>query len=122
MTRLVHTGQAPEGARAPIPVDRNTIFTLDVDDVIWQDVGLDQDDAGGPVTAVPAWLSNEAVRRGIRGMLKADRVHEENERLIHETVTLRAWADAEWETIRAAKLAAGERRSDAACFESNHNQ
>ncbi|KIJ59349.1 hypothetical protein HYDPIDRAFT_62704, partial [Hydnomerulius pinastri MD-312] len=60
------------GMVAPHHISREGIFNLDVDDNIWQDVGLG-DDVGDP----PAWLSDEDVRAGIRLLLEKDRCSEE---------------------------------------------
>ena len=50
------------------------LFSLDVDDDIWQDIGLTEtDDSTDP----PLWLSDENVRMGIRAMLEMDRCQEE---------------------------------------------
>ncbi|KAJ6596390.1 hypothetical protein DFH09DRAFT_1305273 [Mycena vulgaris] len=70
---LIDTKKAPKGAIAPIPVPAKGIYQLDVDDAIWQDLGLDGDEQG----VAPLWLSNEKVRAGIRALLQKDRCKEE---------------------------------------------
>ena len=51
---LMGQGYAPRGALKPTMIDREGLFKLDVDDDIWQDIGL-QD---GPDTASPRWLTD----------------------------------------------------------------
>ena len=80
------------------------MFSLDVDDPIWDDVGLDEDNHTEAVSvAVPAWLGDEAVRSGIRGLLQLDRVEEEEARLRHELSVLEEWLDIEWRAIKLAR-------------------
>ena len=47
MSDLIKRNQAPQSAVAPEQIKSDGLFKLDVDDDIWQDVGLqDADDAG----------------------------------------------------------------------------
>ncbi|KAJ6568330.1 hypothetical protein DFH09DRAFT_1313781 [Mycena vulgaris] len=55
-----------------------TLLRLDVDDEIWQDVGVD--DAYNE-SEPPLWLKSEVVRDGTKGMLEQDRCNEEAPRL-----------------------------------------
>jgi chaperonin cofactor prefoldin len=41
---MIKKKQAPRGARAPHSIASDGLFKLDVDDDIWQDVGLDESD------------------------------------------------------------------------------
>ncbi|KAJ3748458.1 hypothetical protein DFH05DRAFT_1520046 [Lentinula detonsa] len=50
---------APRNAVAPLPITLKGLFNLDVDDNIWEDIGLNDDDDEGP----PPWLSSERVRK-----------------------------------------------------------
>ncbi|KAG1878578.1 hypothetical protein C8R48DRAFT_745225 [Suillus tomentosus] len=86
--KLVSTYNAPPYAIMPHIIPRDGIFLLDVDDDIWQDVGLDDD-----TMAPPAWLSDDAVRNGIRLQL--------------EEARLMQWMLAEWGAIRGASNNAG---------------
>ena len=70
------------------------IFLLDVDDEIWQDVGLDDD-----TMAPPVWLSDDAVRNGIRFQLEVDRCMEEEAQPMRERAVIQEWMLAEWEAI-----------------------
>ncbi|KAL0568779.1 hypothetical protein V5O48_013194, partial [Marasmius crinis-equi] len=96
MEKLVRTKKAPQGAVAPKPIAMDELWTLDVDDTIWQDVGLTDVDDG---KALPQWLADEAVRTGIRAMLERDRCREEIERLQHERDALQEWFAEEWHVV-----------------------
>ncbi|KAG1797810.1 uncharacterized protein HD556DRAFT_1440770 [Suillus plorans] len=73
------------------------IFLLDVDDNIWQDVGLDDD-----TMVLPAWLSDDAVRNGIHLQLEVDWCMEKKARLMCERAVIQEWMLAEWGAIRGA--------------------
>ncbi|KAG1898846.1 uncharacterized protein F5891DRAFT_954811 [Suillus fuscotomentosus] len=94
---LIRQRRAPPYAIMPHIIPRDGIFLLDVDDDIWQDVGLDDD-----TMAPPAWLSDDAVRNGIRLQLEVDRCVEEEARLMHERAVIQEWMLAEWGAIRGA--------------------
>ncbi|KAJ6496398.1 hypothetical protein C8R45DRAFT_823597, partial [Mycena sanguinolenta] len=71
----IHRRKAPARATAPESIDAKKVYALDVDDSIWQDVGLeDDDDRGEP----PDWLTTDTVWGGIRAMLQLDRADEED--------------------------------------------
>jgi hypothetical protein len=70
---------------------------LDVDDDIWQDVGLDDEE-----DSVPAWLGDEDTRRGIKALLELDRCFEEEECLGRERCALQEWFIEEWKTVLMA--------------------
>ncbi|KAG1725965.1 hypothetical protein EDB19DRAFT_1643732, partial [Suillus lakei] len=55
----------------------------------------------------PAWLSDDAVRNGIRFQLEVDRCMEEEARLMRERAVIQEWMLAEWEAIRGASNNAG---------------
>ncbi|KAG1896097.1 uncharacterized protein F5891DRAFT_1130422 [Suillus fuscotomentosus] len=94
---LIRQRRAPPYAVMPHIIPRDGIFLLDVDDDIWQDVGLDDD-----TIAPPAWLSDDAVRNGIRLQLEVDRCMEEEAQLMHERAVIQEWMLAEWGAIRGA--------------------
>jgi hypothetical protein len=56
------------------------LFALDIDDTIWQDVGLADEDLMDP----PLWMCDEDVRRGIKVLLELDHCLEEEAHLVHE--------------------------------------
>ncbi|KAJ8583964.1 hypothetical protein M405DRAFT_916184 [Rhizopogon salebrosus TDB-379] len=102
--KLVSTynGLLPSSAIPPHCVPHDGIFQLDVDNDIWQDIGLD-DTTVNP----PAWLSDEGVRNGIRLQLEVDRCLEEEARLMLERSVMQEWMLAEWEGIQDALTNAG---------------
>ncbi|THU86667.1 hypothetical protein K435DRAFT_683215 [Dendrothele bispora CBS 962.96] len=76
MAELIRRRKAPRSAVVPKKIERTTLFDLDVDEEIWQDVSLRDDDEDPPL-----WLCNENVRKGIRAMLELERCDEEMTRL-----------------------------------------
>lgn len=103
MAALKRQRKAPAGATVPSKIAMDKLFVLDVDDDIWQDIGLNDDEpesAGMP----PLWLSNEGVREGIRAMLERDRCIEEEVRLHNERLAMQQWFAEEWEVISDALL------------------
>ncbi|KAI6022550.1 hypothetical protein EDC04DRAFT_2575210 [Pisolithus marmoratus] len=99
MVGLIHKGKAPHGSIAPLLIPRDSLFKLDVDDDIWQDVGLG-DDADG---LLPLWLADEKVRSGIRSLLELRRCEEEERRLLHEKKALVLWFSEEWGCMQRAR-------------------
>ncbi|KAG1849101.1 hypothetical protein C8R48DRAFT_750301 [Suillus tomentosus] len=99
---LIRQRRAPPYAVMPHIILRDGIFLLDVDDDIWQDVGLDDD-----TIAPPAWLSDDAIRNGIRLQLEVDRCMEEEARLMRERAVIQEWMLAEWGAIKGASNNAG---------------
>ncbi|KAG6913748.1 hypothetical protein DXG01_004554 [Tephrocybe rancida] len=73
MEDLFNKGKAPPGTICLKKLEIKGIFALDVDDAIWEDLGLDE----GSPAAPPPWLSDEGVRAGIRALLEYDRCIEE---------------------------------------------
>ncbi|KAG1727336.1 hypothetical protein EDB19DRAFT_1897559 [Suillus lakei] len=100
---LIRQQRAPPFAIPPHSIPRDGIFQLDVDDNIWQDIGLD-DATVNP----PAWLSDEAVRNSIRLQLEVDRCFEEEARLMREQSVMQEWMLTEWEGIQDALSNAAE--------------
>jgi hypothetical protein len=100
---MIDTNKAA-GVIPPQPIQRDGLFKLDVDDDIWQDVGL-EDDGDGPI---PRWLGDDAVRRGIKAMLDFDRCCEEEVRLQKERCALQEWMIEEWECNQRAQDATRE--------------
>ncbi|KAG6809215.1 hypothetical protein H0H92_001122, partial [Tricholoma furcatifolium] len=62
LAELFEAGKAPRNALLPQKIEAKGLFALDVDDAIWQDVGLGID---GGDQSPPVWLSNEKAREGI---------------------------------------------------------
>ncbi|KAJ7896179.1 hypothetical protein B0H13DRAFT_2338508 [Mycena leptocephala] len=61
ITKLIKDSKAPRGSIAPVPIPAKGLWQLDVDDAIFQDVGLDDNDDGS--TEPPLWLCDDQVRR-----------------------------------------------------------
>lgn len=95
MEVLVKQGKVPKrGTRPPRRLEARKLFTLDVDDEIWQeDPGLGPQDEG----ELPRWQVDNDVRRGIAALLEQRRCREELERLPVEAAALASW----WKEERA---------------------
>ncbi|KAF9506854.1 hypothetical protein BS47DRAFT_1367076 [Hydnum rufescens UP504] len=65
MMKLRGRGGISKNAIIPPPIDMKGLFGLDVNNDIWQDIGLTNDEFDG---TVPPWLGDEDVRNGIRLM------------------------------------------------------
>ncbi|KAI6023226.1 hypothetical protein BKA83DRAFT_4125863 [Pisolithus microcarpus] len=61
MVGLIQKGKAPQGSIAPLLIPRDSLFKLDVDDDIWQDVGLGDDSDG----FLPPWLVDVKERKAL---------------------------------------------------------
>ena len=96
--QLIKVEKAPQGAIAPWPINMDGLFNLDIDDEIWQDVGLVETDTAAP----PQWMSDDTVNDGIKALLELDRCKEEEEQLFHECQALQAWFSEEWAVIEKA--------------------
>jgi hypothetical protein len=81
---------------------REGLFQLDVDDEIWLDISLGDDE--GPT---PAWLGDENVRLGIKTLLQWDRCVEEEARLKKELGALQQWMKEEWMCVQTCIDIAG---------------
>jgi hypothetical protein len=95
MRELIAQRKAPQGATVPEKVEMTGLFALVVDDAIWQDVGLADEDLMDP----PIWMCNDDVRRGIKALLEIDRCMEEEARLVHERRALQVWFSEEWKIV-----------------------
>ncbi|KAI6102924.1 hypothetical protein F5141DRAFT_1217495 [Pisolithus sp. B1] len=92
MVGLIHKGKAPRGSIAPLLIPRDSLFKLDVDDDIWQDVGLGDDSDG----VLPPWLVDEKICSGIRSLLEWRCCEEEERHLLQERKALVLWFSEEW--------------------------
>ncbi|KAG6806041.1 hypothetical protein H0H92_012938, partial [Tricholoma furcatifolium] len=72
LVEMIKAGRAPPGSSAPARIETKGLFALDVDDAIWQDVGL-TDDSHEEDVGLPPWLADDKVREGIRAVLESDR-------------------------------------------------
>ncbi|KAG6913803.1 hypothetical protein DXG01_004198, partial [Tephrocybe rancida] len=66
MEALIKAHKAPPHAICLEKIETKGLFSLDVDDTIWQDTGLDE----GSNKAPPPWLANESVHAGIQALLE----------------------------------------------------
>ncbi|KAI6032412.1 hypothetical protein EDC04DRAFT_2868938 [Pisolithus marmoratus] len=92
---MVWLGKAPHHAIHPPYISGDTIFSLDVDDEIWNDIGLDEG-------TLPCWLADETVRQGIRLQLEVNHCNEEVERLSWECCNLQEWMIDQWKGLGIA--------------------
>ncbi|KAJ7080331.1 hypothetical protein C8R44DRAFT_894812 [Mycena epipterygia] len=95
IAQLVRDKNAPRGALAPRQIPDGQLWKLDVDDEIWEDVGLD-DNETEQQTAPPPWLCDDDVRAGIKALLQIDRCREEDVRLKKERAAMQVWFAEEW--------------------------
>ena len=72
IAKHIQDGCTPPNTICPDKIKSKGLFALDVD-VIWQDVGLNDDRSKEP----PRWLCDVNVRTGILAMLDLDRCEEE---------------------------------------------
>ncbi|TFK31561.1 hypothetical protein BDQ12DRAFT_701529 [Crucibulum laeve] len=92
-------GRAPPGAITPNKINRDTLFSLDIDDDIWQDVGLLDEEIG----EIPLWLGNEDVQKGIKAVLEFDWCSEEKLCLAQERQSMQEWISEEWIAVLRAE-------------------
>jgi hypothetical protein len=104
MQSRVREGKVARNVALPLQIDLKKLFSLDVEDDIWQDVGLDDDDDG----AVALWLEDSKTRNGIKNLLLLDRCLEEEVRLQKERSSLQAWMYEEWLTLKRAYTLSGK--------------
>ncbi|RDB19557.1 hypothetical protein Hypma_013352 [Hypsizygus marmoreus] len=78
MAQLIQDHKAPRAAQCPEKILLKGLFALDVDDNIWQDVGLNDDPSD---MAPPPWLCDD------------------KRRLQHEYRSMREWFAEEWKVI-----------------------
>ncbi|KAJ6558869.1 hypothetical protein DFH09DRAFT_1485992 [Mycena vulgaris] len=101
IAKLIRAGKAPAGARAPLVIPPGGLWQLDVDDAIFEDVGLDDHDDDFN-DELHLWLCDEKVRAGIKALLELDRAEEEEARLRREIMALRVWFSKEWKIAAKA--------------------
>lgn len=100
LKRLIQQKKAPRGAVVPLQINLQSLFQLDVDDSIWEDIGLTGENDDGQ--AVPGWLGDEEIRKGIRALLEFRRCEEEKRRLITERLSMQQWFKEEWTVLMTA--------------------
>ncbi|KAI5988459.1 hypothetical protein F5J12DRAFT_898192 [Pisolithus orientalis] len=75
------------------------MFKLDVDDEIWQDIGLGDDSD----RLLPPWLADEKVHSGIRSLLELRCCEEEERCLLQERRALTEWFSEEWGHVQKTR-------------------
>ncbi|THU96545.1 hypothetical protein K435DRAFT_819426 [Dendrothele bispora CBS 962.96] len=98
MRDLIMLKKCPPKAVAPELIDVKGLFSLDIDDAFWQNIGLDSQDENCP-NGPPPWMADEDVRKGIRSMLEIDRCNEEDDRLAREMQSMKEWFIEEWSVV-----------------------
>ena len=83
LEKLIKQKKAPQGALVPNLIMLEGLFDLDVDNDIWQNIGLT--DESDRISDIPCWLGDDNVREGIKVMLEYHRCLEER-RLKYEWV------------------------------------
>lgn len=101
METLIKQKKAPRNSVAPLKINMEQLFDLDVNDDIWLDIGIGYDDEVNE-TVPPLWLSSDDVRVGIRAMTDRDRCLEEQKRLLKERNAMQVWFSEEWKVVNAA--------------------
>ncbi|KIJ25089.1 hypothetical protein M422DRAFT_273977 [Sphaerobolus stellatus SS14] len=100
MRDLKRRFKAPARARMPALMKVQKLFSLDVNDDIWNEDGLGDDDTSAP----PGWLANQDIRNGISALLEQDRCEEELERLKAEETNSMIWLRHEVMCVQTALL------------------
>ncbi|EDR08571.1 uncharacterized protein LACBIDRAFT_296860 [Laccaria bicolor S238N-H82] len=88
MTKQIQEGKASGNSIAPVPINQEHLFALDVDE--------------HESEIIPGWLGNENICEGITAMLIAKRCAEEMARIKQERTALQEWSREEWEAINMA--------------------
>ena len=98
-------GIAPQSALPPLKIPKKRLWSLDVDDEIWQDVGLEDYEH---MNSIPNWLGNEKVHQEIQAMLELNCCEEEEERLRRERSAMQCWMEKELDAVLKALEDTGE--------------
>lgn len=104
IAHCITKGAAPEGSIPPVKIPKERVWSLDVDDEIWQDVGLEDGEMSGDA---PDWLTDAKTRQGIQAMLDFERCVEEEMRLKRERDAMQHWLKEEWYAVLQALGDAG---------------
>jgi hypothetical protein len=107
LAAMIQQNQAPRGAVAPHLIEKDDLFNVEVDDDIWQDVGLN-DIEDNMEDSIPLWLGDDDVRQGIRHLLERDRCEEEERRLCKERQAMHDWMVEEWTCVMEAIKCSGK--------------
>jgi hypothetical protein len=105
LTYHITHGIAPQSALPPWKIPKERLWSLDVDDDIWQDVGLEGYEH---MESIPNWLGDEKVHQGIQAMLELNRCEEVERRLRRERSAMQCWMEKEWSAVLKALEDTGE--------------
>ncbi|KAF9520939.1 hypothetical protein BS47DRAFT_1286698, partial [Hydnum rufescens UP504] len=89
----------PQNAVIPPPINIKGLFNLDVDNDIWQDVGLVDDKFEGKVLP---WLGDEDVQNGIQLVQELTNCRDELSLCERELYSLQLWFEEESAALMAA--------------------
>ncbi|KAF8201028.1 hypothetical protein K438DRAFT_1513344, partial [Mycena galopus ATCC 62051] len=81
IAKIIKNRGAPRGSIPPVMIPPKGLWQLDVDDTIFQDVGLDDRYGNDGDDNPPLWLSDDNVRKGINAVLQLDQCDKEERRL-----------------------------------------
>jgi hypothetical protein len=95
---LDNWGDAPPNAVRPRFLERDGLFKLEVDEPIWQILGLLSNDD----TPAPAWLGDENTHKGIVAMLDLKGCTRELEILARERTNIQTWYCEEYAAVLQA--------------------
>ena len=96
MTSMKAAGNAPQKALVPSYIEKDGLFKLDVDDSIWQDVGLDDETSED---TIPDWLGDDKTKNSIKAFLELQRCIKEEACLAAEHCGLQEWFLEEWNCL-----------------------
>lgn len=110
MKKEADKGNKPHRAIMPLDVPKDKMWDLDVDDPIWNDVGLGWSEPGAPLDndrdgdgeegiQIPRWMGDDGIRRGMHALALRDRGREEKIRLSLERDALESEAREVWNAL-----------------------
>ena len=99
MMKLCGRSSISKNAIIPPPIDMKGLFSLNVDNDIWQDIGLADDEFDGKV---PPWLGDDNVRNSIQLMQEVKNCCNELRLCDRERSSLQQWFEEESAALMAA--------------------
>ncbi|KAF7305113.1 hypothetical protein MKEN_01226500 [Mycena kentingensis (nom. inval.)] len=100
LEKLIKKRKAPRNAVAPVRLQEDKIFDLEIDDdAIRWGIGLEDDD---DETRMPKAIIDADIRRDVNALLQKQRCLEERHRLRREHGHLRVWFARQWQAINEA--------------------
>jgi hypothetical protein len=102
MEELHKRKRTPQGAKVPLRISKDEIWSLDIDSNIWNDTTLDYMVHGTTEdNDLPEWMTNQEVKDGICAMLDIDRCLEEEQQLKWDREALQLFSQEQWLCINA---------------------